>query len=93
MGQDRDRRDEDRQGWRESREGPGGKLIVAGIIVLLLLLFVLQNTDEADIDFLFFSGSYPLWIMLVVVAVLGFVAGWLLGRSRARRKLQERRAD
>jgi hypothetical protein len=39
-----------------------------------------------DLDFLFLSGSYPLWVMLVVGAALGFVAGWLVGRSRARRK-------
>ena len=85
--------DRDRKGWRETREGPSGKLIVAGIIILLLLLFVLQNTDEADVDFLFFSGSYPLWIMAVVVAVLAFAAGWLVGRSRMKRKLMTRGMD
>ena len=81
--------DGDQKGWRETREGPSPRLIVAGVIGLLLLLFVLQNTDEADIDFLFFSGSYPLWIMVVVVAALGFVGGWLVGRSGARRKFKE----
>jgi uncharacterized integral membrane protein len=77
----------DRRGWRETREGPSGKLIVAGVLVVLLLLFVLQNTDEADVDFLFFSGSYPLWVMALVVAVLAFAAGWLVGRTRMKRKL------
>lgn len=75
-------------GWQEKREGPSTKLIAAGVIGVLLLLFVLQNTDEADVDFLFFSGSYPLWLMAVVVAVLAFAAGWLVGRSRTRRKLK-----
>lgn len=84
----------EREDWKETREGPSTKLIGAGIIGLLLLLFVLQNTDEADVDFLFFSGSYPLWVMTAVVAVLGFVAGWLVGRSRARRRwLRDQRED
>ena len=82
-----------REDWRQTREGPSAKLIVAGVIGVLLLVFVLQNTDEADVDFLFFSGSYPLWMMAVVVAVLAFAAGWLVGRSRTRRKLQDRRDD
>jgi uncharacterized integral membrane protein len=63
------------------------------MIVVVLLLFVLQNTDEADVDFLFFSGSYPLWVMAVVVGGLAFAAGWLLGRSRALRRMRERGQD
>lgn len=78
----------EQSGWKETREGPSPKLLGAAVIGVLLLLFVLQNTDEADVDFLFFSGSYPLWIMAVVVAGLSFAAGWLVGRSRARRRLR-----
>jgi uncharacterized integral membrane protein len=59
----------------------------------MLLLLILQNTDETDVDFLFFSGSYPLWMMAVAVGVLAFAAGWLVGRSRTRRKLHDRRQD
>ena len=82
-----------REDWKETREGPGTKLIAASVIGVLLLLFVLQNTDEADVDFLFFSGTHPLWMMAVVVGALAFAAGWLVGRSRARRKLKDRRED
>ena len=82
-----------REDWKQTREGPSTKLIAAGVIGVLLLVFVLQNTDEADVDFLFFSGSYPLWIMTAVVAVLAFAAGWLVGGGRARRRLKGRRED
>lgn len=82
-----------REDWRQTREGPSAKLIVAGVIGVLLLVFVLQNTDEADVDFLFFSGSYPLWMMAVAVGGPAFAAGWLVGRSRTRRKLLDRRED
>ena len=76
------------EGWKETREGPSPKLIAAAVIGLLLLLFVLQNTDETDVDFLFFSGSYPLWVMAVVVAGFAYAAGWLVGRAGARRRLR-----
>ncbi len=83
-----------REGWRQTHEGPGGERpIAAGVIGLMLLVFVLQNTDEADVDFLFFSGSYPLWMMAVAVGVLAFAAGWLVGRSQTRRTLHDRRQD
>jgi len=82
-----------REDWKETREGPSAKLIAAAVIGVLLLVFVLQNTDEADVDFLFFTGSYPLWMMAVAVGVLAFAAGWLVGRSRTRRKLHDRRQD
>jgi uncharacterized integral membrane protein len=76
--------------WVERREGPSPKLIVAAIVVVVILLFVLQNGERARISFLFFDGQYPLWMLLVVVAVLGFIAGWLV--SAARRRRLERRA-
>jgi len=69
-------------GWTERREGPSGKLIALGAVAALLLLFVLQNTDETRLDFLFLNAKAPLWVMLVVGAGLGFAGGWLVGRLR-----------
>jgi uncharacterized integral membrane protein len=71
--------------WRRSKEGPSGKLIVAGIAAVLLLIFVLQNTNSADIDFLFWDGEVALWVLIAVAAVLGFLIGWFLGRGSGRR--------
>jgi uncharacterized integral membrane protein len=96
---DRTRRGEDRdRGWTERREGPSTKLIVLAVVAVLLVVFVLQNTDRANIDFLLWQGSFPLWTMILVAAVLGTVGGWILGRiggaeRRARdaeRRLRER---
>jgi uncharacterized integral membrane protein len=78
--------------WVERREGPSAKLIVAGILVVVILLFVLQNGDRTQISFLFFDGRYPLWTLLVVGAALGFVAGWLVSAAR-RRRLERRGRD
>lgn len=69
------------------REGLGGKatlLIVAGI---LLLIFVLQNLDHANIDFLFWDWDVAIALAIGAAAVLGFVIGWGFNwlRRRARR--------
>ncbi len=85
-----DRGDDGSGGWVERREGPSTKLIVAGVIVVLLVVFVLQNADTAKIRFLFLDGAYPLWLLLVVGAALGFVAGWLVAAARGRRRLERR---
>ena len=75
-------------GWVERREGPSTKLIVAGVIVVLLVVFLLQNAETAKIRFLFLDGTYPLWLLLVVGAMLGFVAGWLVAAARGRRRFE-----
>jgi uncharacterized integral membrane protein len=79
--------------WVERREGPSLKLIAAGVLALVVLFFVLQNGDRTQIQFLFFDGMYPLWILVVVVAALGFVAGWLVAGARGRRRLERRAKD
>ena len=80
-------------GWVERREGPSTKLIVAGVIVVLLVVFLLQNAEKAKIRFLFLDGTYPLWLLLVVGAALGFAAGWLVAAARGRRRLERRAKD
>jgi uncharacterized integral membrane protein len=90
MGDDGDPGDED---WVERREGPSPKLIVAGIVVVVILLFVLQNGERTRISFLFLDGQYPLWILVAVVAALGFLAGWLVAAARRRRLGRRARDD
>lgn len=69
-----------RQGSSDGRTG----WIVAGVIVVLLLVFVAQNTETARINFLFFHHDTAVWFVIVISAVLGFVAGWLVARTRRR---------
>ena len=79
-------------GWSERREGPSIKLIVAGLIVAMFIVFIAQNGARTHIRFLFLDGQYHLWTLLVVGAGLGFAAGWLVAGARGRRRLQRRAA-
>lgn len=81
-----ERRDE----WVTRREGPGGKVVVLLIALGLLALFVLQNTEEIRIAFFVWEGFWPAWIVILLVALVGLVAGWIGGTVRRRRRRDER---
>ena len=60
----------------------GWALLVA---LILLLVFVIQNSQEVEIDFLFATSvSTPLIVALVISALLGALIGWLAPRVRRR---------
>lgn len=62
-------------------------LIVAGLIVIGFAIFVAQNTEDTQFEFLTFNFTWPLWLVLVIVFVLGALAGqgllWLRRRRRS----------
>jgi uncharacterized integral membrane protein len=78
------------------REGLGGKAISLIVVGVLLLIFTLQNLEDANVDFLFWEWDIAIGAVILVAAVLGFVLGWGFAwmRRRARReRRQERRED
>jgi len=53
--------------------------------VVLLMIFIVQNSQEVNIDFLFFTSvSTPLIFALVFSALLGALIGWLAARYSRR---------
>ena len=55
------------------------------VSVVLLLIFVIQNSQEVNVDFLFFTSvCTPLIAALVISALLGALIGWLAPRVRRR---------
>lgn len=52
---------------------------IAGIV---LLIFVLQNSREEEIDFLFASVTAPLVFALIFAGLLGALIGWAAPRVR-----------
>lgn len=82
---DADRHDEPRIEYR--REDAGIKAVALSTAGLLLVIFILQNLEAAEIDFLFWDWDVALALPIGIAAVLGFVIGWTMSwlRRRARR--------
>jgi uncharacterized integral membrane protein len=54
--------------------------IVLAVLAALILSFILQNRDRANVDFLFWDADLRIWVALLFAAALGFGAGMILGR-------------
>lgn len=66
-----------------TRRGTNWKLWIALVAFVLLVIFIVQNAQEVEIDFLFFTSvSTPLILALVFSALLGALIGWLAPRVR-----------
>lgn len=61
------------------------RLWVALILLVLAVVFVVQNRDATEIQILFFALDAPLWAILTGAVALGLVIGLLLWPSGGRR--------
>lgn len=67
----------------ESRRG--AKAIVAALVLVLLIVFVIRNSQRVSVDFILTKGHFRLIWVIVICSILGGVVGYLLGRpSRGR---------
>lgn len=66
--------------------------ITALIGVVLVVVFAVQNTESATIDFLWFSGDFPLAIVILVTAVVSALFT-LSAAGFSRRRRRKRRAE
>jgi uncharacterized integral membrane protein len=59
---------------------------IGGVLLVLALLdFVLQNTNDVRIHFLFFSTDKPLWLLLVVTSAIAIAAAEVFAFALRRR--------
>lgn len=75
---------------------PAGRQLGGGAIASLtgvgvLLIFVVQNTDDVRFDFLVFSFTWPLWLYTIVTALFGALVWFGLGVMRRHTRRKERR--
>ncbi len=60
----------------------GFRQLVALVLLVLMVGFILQNRRSTTIRFLIPETTAPLWVALVLSALLGIVVGGLLARRR-----------
>ena len=77
--------------------GPGKTRLSGGLISTLvsaglLVVFMVQNTQDVTLQFLFWSFTWPVWLFTPVVAVLGAIVWIGLGVLRRHRRRVARRA-
>jgi uncharacterized integral membrane protein len=76
----------------DGRKLGGGAIASLGGLAILAI-FMLQNTDDVQVDFLFWDFSCPVWLLALASAALGALVWFGLGVMRRRRRRKERRAD
>jgi uncharacterized integral membrane protein len=79
-------------------QAPGRRFGAGAIIGLtgagLLLVFMIQNTEDVKLDFLFWSFTWPLWLYTFVIALVGalvWVGAGVIRRHRRRKARREER--
>ena len=75
---------------QESSDGPDrrliARLVVALVVVVLAILFVVQNSDRVEMSFVFFTVTARLWVGLLVALILGALLGQVVEMLWERRK-------
>ena len=70
------------QGVVTRKEGRGWRFYVAIAAVVLLAIFVIQNSQKVEVEFLFTTTDTPLVLALLLAGALGAVIGWAAPRIR-----------
>ena len=68
------------------------RLVIGAIIVILTILFIVQNNEKVETSFIFFTVETRLWVDLLVAVLLGAVLGQLaeaMWNRRRRRRGQD----
>lgn len=60
------------------RSGPSIALIVVGLLTALIVVFILRNSDETQIDFMFFDWNTTVRWSIFIAVVLGVLLDRLI---------------
>lgn len=66
------------------RRGTIAKVVLALVLLVLFLIFVIQNADPVQVSFIFTEAEIPLVWVFLGCAVLGGVIAYLVGRPGRR---------
>ena len=71
----------------------GGGAIASLSGVAALVVFMVQNTNDVTVTFLFWEFTWPVWLLILVSAAIGALVWFGLGVLRRHRRRKERRDD
>jgi len=54
------------------------RLVIGAVLVVILIALLADNSDDTRIGYVFGDVEAPLFLVLVVAAVLGALIGWLV---------------
>ena len=77
----------------ESRRRFGAGAIASLVGIAALVIFMVQNTEDVTVDFLAWSFTWPLWLLILVSAAIGALVWLGLGVLRRHRRRKDRRED
>jgi uncharacterized integral membrane protein len=84
------------QGWQDlPKQGRkiSPEIIVAAVIAVLLLIFIVQNDDDTNVTWIFKDTETPLWLVILLSAVAGYIVGQLIEIGIRRRRRARNRRD
>jgi uncharacterized integral membrane protein len=76
----------------DSRKLGGGAIAALGGLAVLAV-FMVQNTEDVRVDFLFWDLTLPVWLLTLGAAIVGALVWFGLGVLRRHRRRKERRDD
>ena len=76
----------------DGRKIGGGAIATLGGLGILAA-FMLQNTHDVEVHFLVWDFTWPVWLLVLVSALIGALVWFGLGVLRRHRRRVERRAD
>jgi putative membrane protein len=56
--------------------------LLAGVLVIVAVVFIVQNRERVRINFFTIDVSAPVWLMLTVMVLIGVLIGALIRRRR-----------
>ena len=81
----------DQPGAQQSSGGLSGGAIASLGGLAVLVIFIVQNTQDVRFHFLFLDFTWPLWLYTIVVALFGALVWFGMGVMRRHRRRKERR--
>ena len=98
MGPDEGREERELEGkqlpeLQRARQARVARAFVALGIGVLLIIFVIANSQQVKVDFVFFTRHPRLIWVMIACALLGGIAGYLIGRPGKQVRVPRRQGD